>query len=91
MSSEETPRLSARAALDYATHDELLKLYGILVIGWVGMLFGQFVSGTAGNPFARLIGLFVVLGGVLAFLVGVVAIVCKLLVDSREGSERPGS
>ncbi|WP_135826194.1 hypothetical protein [Halorussus ruber] len=90
-SATDTPRISARDALDYATHDELLKLYGVLVVGWIGMLFGQFVSGTAGNPFARLIGLFVVLGGVLAFLVGVVAIVRKLLVDRREASERPRS
>ena len=81
MPPEETSSVSARDALDYATRDEMLKLYGVLLAGWVGMLVGQ--SGVAAvNPLLSLVGLLVLLAGVLAFLAGVVAIVRKLLVES---------
>ena len=82
MPPEETSSVSARDALDYATRDEMLKLYGVLVAGWVGMLVGQSVTGIPANLFAELVGLLVLLAGVLAFLVGLVAIVHKLLVES---------
>jgi hypothetical protein len=75
------PELSARAGLSYATDDEMLKLYGVLVGGWIAMLVGQFaVAGPI--SLLSLVGFLVTLGGVFAFLVGVVAVLHKVLADS---------
>ncbi|WP_276301095.1 hypothetical protein [Halorussus lipolyticus] len=79
--SSDSASISARDALEYATRDEMLKLYGVLVVGWVGMLVGQFAI-SARNSFVSFVGIFVVLGSVVAFLVGVVAIARKLLVEA---------
>ena len=75
--------VSARGALDYATRDEMLKLYGVLVGGWVLTFGGQVVSQTVRNPVVSLVGVLVSLAGVLAVLVGIVAIAHKVLVESR--------
>jgi hypothetical protein len=82
MPPEETSSVSGRDALDYATRDEMLKRYGVLVAGWVGMLVGRFVTSIPADLFAKLVGTLVVLAGAFAFLVGPVAIVHKLLVES---------
>ena len=74
--------MSARDALDYATDDELLKLYGVLAGGWVLMLVGQFVAATVGNPAVSAVGVLLVLAGAVAFLAGVVAILHKVLAES---------
>lgn len=79
--SEDTPSVSARDALGYATRDEMLKLYGVLAVGWVGMFLGQFAI-AARNTLLSLVGFPIVLAGVLAFLAGIVAIARKLLVES---------
>ena len=76
------PSVSARNALDYATDDELLKLYGVLAGGWVLMLGGQFVAATVGNPAVSDVGVLLVLAGVLGYLAGVVAILHKVLAES---------
>lgn len=80
--SSDSPSISARDALEYATRDEMLKLYGVLVAGWAGMLVGQFVTSVPANLLTQLVGFLVLLAGVLAFLVGVVAIARKLLVEA---------
>jgi hypothetical protein len=72
----------ARDALEYATRDEFLKLYAVLAGGWVLTLAGQFVAATVGNPVASIVGAIVVLGGVSAFLAGVVAVLHKILAES---------
>lgn len=78
---EDTYSVSARDALGYATQDEMLKLYGVLVAGWVGILLGQFGL-VARNPLLSLVGIIVFLAGFLAFLASVVAILHKVVVES---------
>lgn len=76
-------RISASNALAYATSDEMLKLYGLLVGGWLLTFVGQFVLQTSFNAGRSLVGVLVALVGAVAVLVGVVAVAYKVLVDSR--------
>ena len=74
--------ITARDALEYATRDELLKLYGVIVSAW-GLLFvGSFALGLFG-PLASVVGLLFVVAGVGTFLSGVVAIAYKVLAEGR--------
>jgi hypothetical protein len=75
------PRISATEALAYATHDELLKLYAVLVGSWVLTFLGQFLQASR-SIMLRLIGFLVLLVGILGVLVGLVAIAHKVLADS---------
>ncbi|RBI64454.1 hypothetical protein DMJ13_08235 [halophilic archaeon] len=72
----------AREALRYATDDEILKLYAVLVGGWVLLLVGQFAFRTAVNPAVTYVGLVVALAAVVAVVSGVVAIAYKVLSKS---------
>jgi len=76
-------RVSASKALAYATGGEMLKLYGILVGGWLLTFVGQFILQTTFNAARSLVGVIVALAGAVAVLVSVVAIAYKLLADSR--------
>jgi hypothetical protein len=76
-------RVSASKALAYATGDEMLKLYGVLVGGWLLTFMGQFVLQTTFNAVLSLVSVIVALAGAVAVLVGVVAIAYKLLADGR--------
>lgn len=78
---EDTPQVSARDALGYATHDEMLKLYGLLVAGWVGILLGQF-GFVAISPLLSLVGIVAFLVGLLASLASAVAILHKVVTES---------
>jgi hypothetical protein len=78
-------RVSASRALAYATGEEMLKLYGVLVGAWVLTVVGQIFWPSPRSSIVSLIGFLVVLAGVFTFLVGVVAIAHKLLVESRTG------
>lgn len=77
-------RVSASKALAYATSAEMLKLYGVLVGGWLLTFVGQFVLQTTFNAGLSLVAILVALAGGVAVLVGVVAIVHKLIADSRD-------
>lgn len=74
--------VSAREALEYATRDEMLKLYGVFVAGWIATIVGRSLLGVVGTSVLSLVGLVVSLAGVLAVLVSVVAIAHKLLAES---------
>ncbi|NEU57018.1 hypothetical protein [Halorussus sp. MSC15.2] len=73
-------RISARDALEYATRDEFLKLYGVLVVGWTLTLVGQSVAAGA-TPFGLLLGTLVVIAGLLAMLAAAVATLRKILAE----------
>ncbi|MFC4450107.1 hypothetical protein [Halorussus aquaticus] len=73
-------RISARDALEYATRDEFLKLYGVLVVGWVLTLVGQSVA-TGMTPFGFLLGTLVVIAGLVATLAAAVATLHKILAE----------
>lgn len=74
--------ITARDALEYATRDELLKLYGVVVGAWVLMFVGSFLMGPLG-ALPSFVGLLTVVAGLFAFLAGVVAIAYKVLTESR--------
>lgn len=73
-------RISARDALEYATRDEYLKLYGVLVVGWAVTLVGQSVAAGA-TPFGLLLGILVVIAGIFATLAAAVATLHKILAE----------
>ncbi|USZ68452.1 hypothetical protein NGM10_01625 [Halorussus salilacus] len=75
--------ISAREALRYATDDEMLKLYGVLVGGWSAMAVGEFVARTSVQAGVRFLALAGVVAGALAVLAGVVAIAYKVLAEGR--------
>ncbi|WP_433630884.1 hypothetical protein [Halomicrococcus sp. NG-SE-24] len=74
--------VSAREALRYATDDEMLKLYAVLVGGWVLLLVGQFAFRTAVNPAVAFVGFVVALAAVVAVVSGGVAVAYKVLSGS---------
>lgn len=75
------PGISATKALAYATDDEMVRLYTVLVGSWVLTFLGQFLQ--ASHSFVlSLIGFLVLLVGVVGVLVAVVAIAHKVLADS---------
>lgn len=76
---EEIP---ARNALEYATRDELLKLYAVIVGAW-GLLFVGSVALGLFGPLASVVGLLFVAAGIGTFLAGVVAIAYKLLAETQ--------
>ena len=77
------PEISAREALRYATDDEMLKLYGVLVGGWALTIPGQFAA--TGSGVIALVGIIVLLAGITASVSALVAIAYKVLVESRPG------
>lgn len=74
--------VSARDALRYATHGELLKLYGVLVGGWVLVVVGESTARTAPGRVTTLVALVALLAGVVAFLGAAVAIAYKVIAES---------
>ena len=76
-------RVSASKALAYATDGEMLKLYAVLAGSWLLTLVGQFFAQPPVRSVGTLIGWLVVLAGIVGFLVGVVAVAHKVLVESR--------
>ena len=75
------PRTTATEALAYATDDEMVRLYAVLVGAWILTVLGQFVSQGRGS-ITTLLGFLVVLVGVAGSLVAIVAIAYKVLADS---------
>lgn len=74
--------ISARDALEYATRDPFLKLYGVVVGSWVLLFVGSFLLGMfAALP--RFIGVLVIIAGFGVFLSALVAILYKLLAENR--------
>ncbi|MFC7203800.1 hypothetical protein ACFQJC_09750 [Haloferax namakaokahaiae] len=73
--------LSAGRALAYATEDELMKLYAVVVGGWVVTLGSQVLLTTGGMGLA--LGIVGLLAGILGSLVGIVALAYKVIHDSR--------
>lgn len=82
-------RTSARAAIGYATDGEMLKLYGLIVLGLVLTWVTPVVTFGGHNPAFLVLGMVVALASLGAVLSGVVAIVYKILTDVRTGEERP--
>ncbi|WP_049969119.1 hypothetical protein [Haladaptatus cibarius] len=74
--------VSARDALDYATDDEMLKLYGVLIVSWVLAFLSQFVLQTSFQPLVSFGAVVLLLGSGMAFLSSVVAIAHKVLAES---------
>ncbi|WP_410764872.1 hypothetical protein [Haloferax sp. DFSO60] len=72
--------LSAGQALAYATEDEPLKLYAVIVGGWFVTL-GSFVLFWMGGV-ALALGVLGILLGITGILVGIVALVHKVLHDA---------
>jgi uncharacterized membrane protein YeaQ/YmgE (transglycosylase-associated protein family) len=75
------PGISATKALGYATDDEMVRLYTILVGAWVLTFLGQFLQASPSFVLS-LIGFLVLLVGVVGSLVAIVAIAHKVLADS---------
>ncbi len=75
--------VTARDALEYASRDEFLKLYAVLAGGWVLIFAGQFVFATAVGSLVSLLGLVAIFAGLLCVLVAVVAVLHKVLAESR--------
>lgn len=75
--------ISAREALRYATGDDMLKLYGVLVVGWMLTFLGESVARSAANSGVTVLALIGALVGIVAVLSGIVAIAYKVLADGR--------
>ncbi|WP_396612847.1 hypothetical protein ACH9L7_06135 [Haloferax sp. S1W] len=77
------PEVSARDALRYATADEMVKLYAVVLGGW----FLFFVAFLAFNAYAvgmmAFVGAVAFLAGFLAVFAGIVGITYKLLRETR--------
>ncbi|WP_435156055.1 hypothetical protein [Haladaptatus sp. DFWS20] len=74
--------VSARDALRYATDDEMLKLYGVVIGSWIVALFAQFVFQTSYQPIVTFGAGVLFLGSAVAFIGGIVATAHKVLAES---------
>lgn len=72
----------ARDALRYATDSEILKLYGVLVGGWVLIVVGEPTARTAPGRLTTLVAIVAFLVGIVASLSAVVAIAHKVIAES---------
>ena len=76
------PAVPARDALRYATDSEMLKLYGVLVGGWMLVAVGESTARTAPGGLTTLVAIVALLVGVVALPSAVVAIAHKLIAES---------
>ena len=76
------PPVSARDALRYATDSEMLKLYAVLVGGWVLVVVGESTARTAPGRLTTFVAIAALLVGVVALLSAIVAIAHKLIAES---------
>ena len=76
------PTVSARDALRYATDSEMLKLYGVLVGGWMLVVVGEPTARTVPGRLATFVAIVALLVGFVAFLSAVVAIAHKVIAES---------
>ncbi|AKU09052.1 hypothetical protein ABY42_06440 [Haloferax gibbonsii] len=76
-------RVSARDALRYATEDDAIALFAVILGGWVFLTVGSFALAGYGFGLMFALGILASLAGALAMFAGVVGLAYKLLVDSR--------
>ncbi|CQR50188.1 MULTISPECIES: hypothetical protein [Haloferax] len=79
-------RVSARDALRYATEDDALVLFAVIVGGWVLLTIGTFALAGYGFGMMFVLGILASLAGALAVFASVVGLAYKLLVDSRRAA-----
>ncbi|MCO8268703.1 hypothetical protein ACOZ4B_18110 [Haloferax prahovense] len=79
-------RVSARDALRYATEDDAVVLFAVIVGGWVLLTVGSFALAGYGFGLMFALGIVAALAGALAVFAGVVGLAYKLLVDSRRAA-----
>ncbi|RDZ38172.1 hypothetical protein DVK03_06600 [Haloferax sp. Atlit-109R] len=79
-------RVSARDALRYATEDDAIALFAVIVGGWVLLTIGTFALAGYGFGLMFALGIVASLAGAFAVFAGVVGLAYKLLVDSRRAA-----
>lgn len=82
------PEVKAVDALKYAFSREVLKLFAVIVVGWLMIAAGVFM---ASDPWRfrfvlyRILEPVLYLGGTLVFYTGLVALIYKIFSDSQRG------
>ncbi|MFQ3275024.1 MAG: hypothetical protein ACI9LV_000508 [Candidatus Nanohaloarchaea archaeon] len=82
------PEKKAVNALKYALSREILKLFGVIVAGWVMIAAGVYMSA---DPWRfrfilyRILEPVLYLGGTLVFYAGLVAMIYKVISDATTG------
>jgi hypothetical protein len=82
------PDVKAVKALRYAFSREILKLFAVIVLGWLMIVTGFYL---ASDPWRfrsilyRVLEPLLYLGGILVFYGGLVALVYKIFKDAQRG------